>query len=362
MSAAGRFEIRSAAGTSSAIILEAGLRTRLGTCLASLGARACVLLLDRGLPSEHRASVRAGLPGGVPVIEVPGGEAAKSIESVQSVWEDLLRLGVDRETTVVTCGGGAVSDLGGFIAGTWMRGVPVVHIPTTLLAQVDAAIGGKSAVNLGPVKNPIGVFHHPRAVLLDPGFLATVPEREFRAGLAEVIKYALIRDPEILTMLPGLTRTDLPRLADLVLRSARIKGEIVAADPTDQGQRNILNAGHTVGHALESVSHAQLPVLLHGEAVAIGLAAETSISLRLGLMSAEEHRVVIGALVAAGLPVAVPAPWSAAAVLRFLRHDKKIAAGVVRWPLVVGIGSCQPGGEVPDGIVREALGHVGCHG
>ena len=259
---------------------------------------------------------------------------------------------------IVALGGGVVGDMAGFAAATWLRGIAVAQVPTTLLAMVDAAIGGKTGVNHSGGKNLIGAFHQPRLVLVDPDTLATLPEREFRAGLAEVIKYGVIGDPVLFEALEAkgelhsLGAVGPNLLLQILKRSASAKARVVAADEREGNLRAILNYGHTLGHVVETLSgYSQF---LHGEAVAIGMAAAGWLSLELGLWTRADHERQLQLIRQAGLPIASPS-FAAEAVQQCLLRDKKVRDGRVRFVLPTGIGAVVIRDDVAIGAAIEAL-------
>ena len=352
----------------SRIELGRGLRRHLGERMSAAGlAPARVALVrDGGVPGALVAEVRAGI--GVPMVDVavPGGEASKSLESLASVAARMLDGGIDRAGAVVAVGGGAVGDLAGFAAATFMRGIPCVQVPTTLLAMVDASVGGKSAVNLvrgdGSIaKNMIGAIVQPPLVVVDPECLATLPPRELRSGLAECVKHAVIADEPMLGWIEA--RADAIRAADpetlleLVDRNVRIKASVVAGDERDDGVRATLNLGHTFAHAIESRMHADCT---HGEAVAIGLVAACRLAGALGAAGAGalEGRVR-AALAAVGLPAALPVPRPAQDLRAAMASDKKRRGGAPRLVVPFAVGDVRTGVTAPDGAVDEAWRAVG---
>jgi len=274
-----------------------------------------------------------------PVI-VPAGERAKN----RGVWGDVLdaflALGLGRDAAVIAVGGGAVGDLAGFAAATFLRGVPVVQVPTTLLAMVDASVGGKTGVDVPAGKNLIGAFHHPRLVLADPGTLATLPDEELRSGLAEVIKHGAIADATYLVGVVAEKEAIFGRaanvLAGIVARSVEIKASFAAEDPYERGARKALNAGHTLGHAVEALSQFALP---HGHAVAIGLVAETRAGELAGVTAAGTAARLELALSTLGLPIRLPAAMAPADVLAAARSDKKVRAARLHYALLARMGA-----------------------
>lgn len=321
--------------------------------------RSVVLLTHRRL----RRSV-TGLAGALraagfepAVLEVPAGEQSKSLAAAGALFTRLATLRCDRQSTLVAAGGGVIGDLGGFVAAAYMRGIRLVHVPTTLLAMVDSSIGGKTGVNHARVKNLVGAFYQPAAVHADVRWLRTLPDRELRSGLAEVIKTAVIGDPGLFTFLEehlsAVLRRDPQALVEVIARCAALKARVVAADELERAERQILNYGHTLGHAVEAAGGFR--ALTHGEAVAIGMALEAALAQRLGVVDAATVERQNALLTRAGLPVRLRAV-NRKAVWRALLLDKKRRDGALRWPLLVGIGTVRREQEVPDGILQEVLG------
>lgn len=294
----------------------------------------------------------------VHVLELEGGEPAKSHETLLRIYDHLLAKKVRRDGTLAAIGGGVIGDVAGFAAATWQRGIRFVQIPTTLLAQVDSGVGGKTGLNLRDHKNLIGAFHQPAAVLVSPEWLNSLPPREFRAGLAEVIKCGVIRDAGLLGILEDENPARLgrsPRLEEVIARALAVKTGIVEEDERDRGLRRLLNFGHTVGHALESASGFRY--YLHGEAVALGIVAALRLSVLVAGLAEEEANRVEALLVSHGLPVRTPAA-SLDAILDFLAMDKKIEAGGPVWVLTHGLGTATVAGQVPPGAVRAAVSYI----
>jgi 3-dehydroquinate synthase len=284
---------------------------------------------------------------------LPDGEAHKTLATVSRVFDALVESNMNRDCAILALGGGVVGDIAGFAAACFQRGVDFVQLPTTLLAQVDSSVGGKTGVDHPGGKNLIGAFHQPVAVLADTDTLQTLPDRELRAGLAEVIKYGLIRDAGFLewieSNLAGLLARDPAALEFAVCRSCRCKAEIVARDEREQGERALLNFGHTFGHAIETA--AGYGTWLHGEAVAAGMAMASEFSQRLGWLDRADVARIRSLLARAGLPVDPPA-LDPDRALELMRMDKKVRAGRIRLVLLERIGQAVCTGEYPD----EALG------
>ena len=339
-----------------------------------------VVITDTAVGPLHADAVARALGSGQVVrIAVPPGEAQKTRDTWARITDEMLAAGCGRDTTVVAVGGGVVTDLAGFVAATFMRGVPVVQVPTTLLAMIDASVGGKTGVDTPAGKNLVGAFHRPAAVLIDPLALATLPARELVAGLAEALKHGVVADAgyfaELEAALPDLApgsaraapgggrplgdalSAHAGRWTRLIVRSVAIKAEIVSRDEREAGLRKVLNFGHTIGHAVESLSEWRL---LHGECVAIGMAAESVAAERLGVAESGTSERIVAALRAAGLPDRRPADLAPDRVLAATRGDKKARAGHVEYALPERIGAMTAAAgrwsvPVPDAVVLEAL-------
>ncbi|MFH1524359.1 MAG: 3-dehydroquinate synthase [Chloroflexota bacterium] len=279
------------------------------------------------------------------LITIPAGEHNKTFQTVMDMWRGFLEAGLDRKSTVVALGGGVTGDLAGFAASTFMRGIAWVGLPTSLLAMSDSALGGKTGFDLPYGKNLVGAFHSPRLVLADPEVLQTLPEVEFRSGMAEVVKHGVISDPALFALCAAGTEAVKKDLADLVRHSMAVKIRIIEEDPFERGLRAALNLGHTVGHAIELVSDFKLR---HGEAVAIGMVVEAQLAERLGLAKGGLSVQIAEALQALGLPVEIPPDLPHADILKAIQVDKKKAAGVVRFALPVAIGEVRTGVEIED--------------
>jgi 3-dehydroquinate synthase len=350
----------------SRIAIARGARARLGAFTrATTGATRVVLVTDTRVAALHGALAERSLRGaGIAVtsIRVPRGERAKRAPVLARLWEGFAASGLDRDGAVVALGGGVVSDLAGFAAATWLRGVAWISVPTTVLAQVDASVGGKTAIDLEAGKNLVGAFHQPAGVLVDPDTLATLPARQRRAGLAEVVKTAFATDRALWDWLEprldSLAHGEPEALAGAVERSLRAKAAIVLGDERERpgGKRTALNFGHTLGHAIEaSLGYRQL---LHGEAVAIGMRAAAWLSVRVAGLAPESHVRLEAALDQLGLPVRMPRVGTEQ-LFAALRHDKKRARGEVRWVLTPRIGDASVPRAVESRLVRAALAFAG---
>ena len=349
-------------GRSYEIKIDPGLLTELGReCTRlDLGKR-CAIISDANVGPRFGRKARQSLvdAGFEPVLLlVPAGEAAKSLKSVQVCYDQLAANRLERKSFIVALGGGVVGDLAGFVAATYLRGVPLVQVPTTLLAQVDSSVGGKVGVNLAAGKNLVGAFYQPRLVLCDLETLDALPEREYRAGLAEVIKYGIIYDAALFERLerdmPKLSRRDPKVLAEVVARCCEIKAQVVGKDEKESGLRAILNFGHTIGHALEAVS--QYGKYLHGEAISIGQMAAAVLSAKLrGLPEADVARIA-ALFQAAGLQTKVTLNLNQRRNLfSAMALDKKVSGGEVKFVLARRIGQVEFGQKVPKAAIEAVL-------
>jgi 3-dehydroquinate synthase len=345
------------------VLVGAGLLAEAGRECARLGFGRTMAVVTQRTVAPLAATVTDSLrrAGFAPVvIEVADGEAAKSLDQARSLWDAFQAHGLDRGSAVVAVGGGVVGDLAGFAAATYMRGVAFVQVPTTLLAQVDASVGGKVAVNHPRAKNLIGAFHQPRLVLIDPDSLRTLPERQYRSGLAEVIKTGVALNADLFATLegdvPGIRRRDPARLAEVIGICCAEKATIVEQDEREEsGLRMVLNYGHTVGHALEALGGYE--TWLHGEAVAVGMVVAARLAQRLRLIDGAVAERQVALLGAVGLATAFTAPeprlvWEA------LRHDKKAREGRVPFVLLKGLGRAEVCFDVPADMVLEVLAEV----
>ena len=339
-----------------------------GAALAAHARGRHVLLLsDSHVAPLYAARVEAALRAARPELKIathvmPAGEAHKTLASFGEVIESLAALGATRDATVYALGGGVVGDLAGFAAACWMRGVDCVQLPTTLLSMVDSSVGGKTAVDIPQGKNLVGAFHPPRAVVADTAALRTLPARELRAGLAEVIKYGAIRDPLFFQWLEAereaLLAGDDRALTEAIARSCEHKAGIVERDPLEKGERALLNLGHTFGHAIEAeqgYSGAGRDALVHGEAVAVGMVLAARLSAMLGMAPEADTERLRALLLAYGLPVDVPAGLAPQALLERMRLDKKNLAGRLRLVLWRGIGKAEVVPDVDEARVLEVL-------
>ena len=344
------------------IRIGSGLLARLGDECArlKLGKR-CAVISDTNVARHYASAAIKALRqrGFEPIaITVPAGETAKSLETVAACYQQLAARRLERKSFVVALGGGVVGDLAGFVAATYLRGISFVQAPTTLLAQVDSSVGGKVGVNLPAGKNLVGAFYQPRLVLCDLDAFRTLPEREYRSGLAEVIKYGIIYDARLFgrleNSLPDLLQRDPVRLAGVIARCCEIKAEIVSQDETESGLRALLNFGHTIGHGLEAISH--YGRYLHGEAISIGQVAAAILSHQLAGLPAGDLERISQLLQKAGLPTTLK--LSKSQILRLRRAmqlDKKVSGGEIKFVLARRIGQAEFGHRVPAATLQQLL-------
>ena len=336
-----------------------GLFGRADLILPHLKTQRVAIVTNTVVGPLYLERLRAGLEAaGVRTVAVvlPDGEAHKDWETLNRIFDMLLAERCERSTTLVALGGGVVGDMGGFAAACYQRGMPFIQVPTTLLSQVDSSVGGKTAINHPLGKNMIGAFYQPRLVLADIDTLATLPDRELSTGLAEVIKYGLIRDPAFLEWLEAnlgaLVARDPEALAHAIERSCRNKAEVVAADETEQGERALLNLGHTFGHAIETgLGYGEW---LHGEAVAAGTMMAAELSRRLGWLQDADIERIATLFARAHLPVWGPR-LGAACYLELMAHDKKVEAGKLRLVLLREVGRAVIHGEAAADDIAAAI-------
>lgn len=333
--------------------------------LASLGAgRLACLIYDEHV-AEHAfhlksAVQRAGFQ--IHTVQLPAGEEQKCLATLGTLYDALAEMKADRQTFVIALGGGVMGDLAGFAAASFNRGLPLVMVPTTLLAMVDSSVGGKVGINHAAGKNLIGAFHQPRGVWIDPHYLSTLPGREYRSGLAEVVKYGMILDAEFFTWLEtyaaAILQQKIEPIKHLVLRSCQLKAQVVEQDEYEtQGLRAMLNFGHTFAHAFEKV--AGYGKLLHGEAVSIGMVCACRLAHQLGMIGNDITVRLQQLLERFQLPVAVAPVWNQQHLLDAMRHDKKNVAGELRFVLPTRLGEVKAGVKVDEAAVRQILAQRG---
>jgi 3-dehydroquinate synthase len=346
------------------IVVEPGALATVGERLRALNVgRRAALVTDAAILRLHGGAVAASLKDAgftVTVIEVPEGETAKTLAVAEHCWDRLMAAGLDRSSTVLGLGGGAVGDLAGFVAATYMRGVNFVTLPTTVLAQVDASIGGKTAIDHPKAKNLIGAFHQPKLVIVDPAVARTLPERDFRSGLAEIVKHGIVLErayfDEVERDAARLLARELDVLDRVIGGSCRLKASVIERDPEEMSElRYALNYGHTIGHALEAVTGFER--WTHGEAVSLGIVAEARLARRLGLADDDTTVRQERLLAAVGLPIRAER-LDVDAVLTAITHDKKARDGRVPFVLAPSLGAFRVVYDVPPAEVRAAVGEL----
>ena len=333
---------------------------RIGLVIAkNLPALHYIVITDSNVSSLHGGSLLERLRGmklPADMIEFPAGEESKNIGTALAIVERLLKLGADRKSALLALGGGVVGDMAGFIASTFMRSLPYIQIPTTLMAQVDSSIGGKTAIDLPEGKNLLGTFYQPKSVFIDVKFLETLPDEEFNNGLVEVIKYGIIDDTEFFHFLEehmmAIRRRDSGVLGKIIENSCRIKKGIVEIDERENGLRRVLNFGHTIGHAIEAESGYTVS---HGTAVSLGMVAAVRISEELYDLPGKDREIIEHLIEAVGLPRHIPKTITTDGILSRLKADKKKEGNMIRFVLLKKIGMPFVNGGVPEAVLRETM-------
>ncbi|MDW8262461.1 MAG: 3-dehydroquinate synthase [Phycisphaerales bacterium] len=340
------------------VLIQSGLLGSVGAELVErTGCTSAALVVQRGLPEVHVSRLVSSFPPGFALMryDLPPGEENKSLERVREAYDVFLAARISRGTPLIAFGGGVTGDVAGFVAATILRGVPLVMVPTTLLAMVDSCVGGKVGVNHGAYKNMIGAFKQPMVVFCDPETLLTLPARELSNGLAECIKHAVIRDPRLFEQmereLPRALSGDIEYLSSLIEANVAIKARIVERDVFERGERAHLNFGHTFGHAIETVSRHEYS---HGEAIALGMCAAGYVARELGLLSEADRGRIVRLLSRAGLP-ATGLDLDDTVIYSAMLHDKKVAGGKIRLVLPEGIGRAVVRDDVPRALILEAI-------
>jgi 3-dehydroquinate synthase len=357
--AAVRIDVTAGAQPSTIWIGE-GIADRLAALLDEhgVGARRFVVS-NPAIWKLHGAQLQSGIGGAEPIL-LPDGERYKNLQSVSKIYEALIRAGADRGSAIVAVGGGVIGDTAGFAAASFLRGITLVHVPTTLLAQVDSSIGGKVGVNHALGKNLIGAFHQPRLVAIDPLLLATLPRREFRSGLYEVVKYGIIASRGLFDRIAAGTRAVFARdpaaLVPAIVESCRIKAEVVSTDERESGLRRILNYGHTIGHALEAVTRYRH--FRHGEAIAYGMLGAADLAAARGAMAPRERQAVVDLITALG-PLPALANLPMAEVMDAIRRDKKVVNGRLHFVIATAIGATLTLDDVTEDELRGVLARLG---
>jgi 3-dehydroquinate synthase len=353
-----RLDVNAGSRTSTIWIGE-GTSGRTDALLNTLGVGRRRFVVTSPTVWKYHGDALAAAFGSAPPIIVPDGERSKTLQTAARVYEALIRAGADRGSTLIAVGGGVIGDMAGFAAATYLRGIDLVHVPTTLLAQVDSSIGGKVGVNHALGKNLIGAFHQPVAVVIDPALLATLPRREFLAGLYEVVKYGMIASRDLFDRLVRDTSAIFARDARALLpaleESVRIKARVVEQDERESGLRRILNFGHTVGHALEAVTRYRR--FRHGEAVAWGMLAAADLAAARGALAGTERQALADLIAALG-PLPSVADLRAEEVMAALRRDKKVVDGKLHFVITIQIGVTMTIDDVTEDELRAVLARL----
>ncbi len=315
------------------------------------------ILTDDCLVKVYEKRIKESLDGfDFKVIIIKSGEKHKNLKTAQKVWQELFDFSFDRNSLLINFGGGMISDLGGFVAATFMRGIDFVNVPTTLLSQVDAAIGGKTAINFGPIKNNIGLFANPKYILIDPTFCESLPKREVLSGFAEILKYGIVFDKEMFEYLESkiFLSFDLKDLEQLIKKSCYLKISSIQEDFLEKGQRKLLNFGHTIGHAFESISMNTKKYLTHGEAVAIGMVIESEIACKFGLLQQKDLEK-IKEIIFKNYSFNLSKKIDLESIKSKIKFDKKSINNKVNWSLPVAIGKAFYDQHIPDKIVEDSI-------
>jgi len=291
------------------------------------------------------------------ILHIEGGESCKQIRALERLWDFFVSTRLDRRSLVFAVGGGAISDLVGFAAATYMRGIACVPVPTTLLAQVDASIGGKSGINWGGAKNILGAIRQPVGIIVDIDTLGSLSPRDLCSGFAEIVKHGLIADRSYFEHVTTRAFSDwsADELVDIVFRSCEIKRDVVEADESEQGMRKALNFGHTLGHAIEGLAIAHGVSLTHGESVSIGMRAASYLSYRMGTLPEEDLLAIVRCISKVGLPTQLPSRMDETKLLELMSYDKKSIGGKTRWTLLNGIGHAIFDQQVDPSLIRDAI-------
>jgi 3-dehydroquinate synthase len=366
MNVAARVEV-SAGSTTSTILIGEGLSEDLAALLDEHGVGARRFIVSSPaiwkLHGAHIAGAIGGVSGGTEPILLPDGERYKSLQSVSKVYETLITAGADRGSAIIAVGGGVIGDTAGFAAASFLRGITLVHVPTTLLAQVDSSIGGKVGVNHPLGKNLIGAFHQPRLVAIDPLLLKTLPRREFRSGLYEVVKYGVIASRDLFERLATHTTAMFARDPDVlvpaIVESCRIKADVVSKDEREGGLRRILNYGHTIGHALEAVTKYRR--FRHGEAIAYGMLGAADLAAGRGAMAEGERQALVDLIAALG-PLPAIADLPIGEIIEAVRRDKKVVDGRLHFVIATQIGATMTIDDVTEEELRGVVGRLGIAG
>lgn len=338
------------------ILIGTGLIEKASKLFDVKGYSKLFVITDETVESLFLEKLLHALPSKVNHITLPPGEEAKDISRLTTIWKAMIDAQLDRKSLVINLGGGVIGDIGGFAASTYMRGIDFINIPTTLLAQVDESVGGKTMINLHGIKNVVGTFHQPSAVVIDVQTLKTLSKKQLLSGFAEIIKTGLIKDERFYHFVTSKMPSDFSEseLIEIISRSCVIKAEIVQLDEKESGKRKLLNYGHTIGHAIEALSLETNNPLLHGEAISIGMVLENEVAIHEGILSKETAEKVKKSLHSAGLPTDLP-DIGTQDIMQKMKLDKKNTNGKIRFTLLKQIGEAVIDQTVSDDVIRKAL-------
>ncbi|OGK21316.1 3-dehydroquinate synthase [Candidatus Roizmanbacteria bacterium RIFCSPHIGHO2_02_FULL_37_13b] len=338
------------------IFIDSGLIKKITSIINVNSYSKIFVITDHNVKKLYHDKILSSLPNKVITIVLPSGEKEKNIVNIQKIWAAMHAAQCDRKSLIINLGGGVISDMGGFAASTFMRGVNFINIPTTLLSQVDASVGGKTGIDFDGIKNLIGTFNQPQAVIADIQTLTTLPKREFLSGFAEIIKHGLIRDKKYFEKITSKSPFEFTQdeIKDIILKSCHIKADIIKNDETENNSRRILNFGHTIGHAIEShCLETSLP-LLHGEAISIGMLAEAEISHYMNLLTVSDLKLIRKVLINAELPV-FASGLQTEKIIKTINSDKKTEKGIVNFTLLSGIGNALFNQHVPIDLISKVI-------
>jgi 3-dehydroquinate synthase len=341
------------------IVIGAGLLEKISDFIDFSSYSQAAIITDEHIAKYYLQVLQKNIPIKNITLTLPSGEKNKSIENTMIIWRELQHAKFDRKSLLINLGGGVIGDIGGFAASTYMRGIDFINIPTTVLAQVDQSVGGKTGIDFAGIKNLIGTFEQPKAVIIDVETLRSLPEREFISGFAEIIKHGFIADKNYLQLVTAKPPLEFSQdeLIEIIAGSCAIKKQVIENDSTEKGRRKLLNFGHTIGHAVESISLETETPLLHGEAISIGITAEAKISQLLHYISEEDVTTIIHALQNAGLPTGIKNTTSQS-ILEKIKSDKKNVSGKVYWTILKEIGSAVFDEEVEGPLVEQAIDFI----
>lgn len=356
-----KLEVTFEDGRVSPLFVGSDLLRRIGELFELKKYTKIFVLSEEGIFAHWGGAIEQCVPNAIR-ITVPAGEGSKSVETLARIWSELLAARADRKSLLINLGGGMITDLGGFAASTYMRGMSCINVPTTLLSQVDASIGGKTGINLEGVKNCIGSFAQPLGVVIDVDTLHTLSPREFASGFAEIVKHGFIADDSYLSEIEGYQIRDganCATLESIIYRSCEIKRDVVSRDEREGGFRKLLNFGHTLGHAIESISHSTASPMLHGEAISLGMVGEAYLSHLLGYLTEAEVDRMKKVLLMLQLPVVLPSGYEYSKIRALMEQDKKNTGGEISWTLLKGIGEGIFDVKVGDKEIQAAFEYLG---